>query len=102
MDAVEEFAELARGDEPPPLGRSALLLAAAAEPDTDVERWLRALDGLADGVDSLDALCRRLFVEVGLSGNAADYTDPRNSLLPYVLGRGLGIPISLAVVTIEV
>ena len=101
MDAVEEFAEIARGDEPP-LDRCALLMAAAAEPDTDVERWLRALDGLADGVADLDGLRRRLFVDIGLSGNAADYTDPRNSLIPHVLGRGLGIPISLAVVTIEV
>jgi regulator of sirC expression with transglutaminase-like and TPR domain len=101
MDAVEEFAELVRGAQPP-LDRCALLIAAAAEPDTDVERWLRALDGLADGVDSLDALRRRLFVDIGLTGNAADYTDPRNSLIPHVLGRGLGIPISLAVVTIEV
>ncbi|MGI5127165.1 transglutaminase family protein [Pseudonocardia sp. CA-107938] len=101
MDAVEEFAELVQGDAPP-LDRCALLLAAAVEPDTDVERWLRALDGLADGVDSLDALLRRLFVDIGLTGNATDYTDPRNSLIPYVLGRGLGIPISLAVVTIEV
>ncbi|MDN5860593.1 MAG: transglutaminase-like domain-containing protein, partial [Pseudonocardia sp.] len=102
MDAVAEFVEHAHGDEPPPLDRCALLLAAAAEPDTDVGRWLRALDGLAERVDSLDALRHRLFVEVGLTGNVVDYTDPRNSLIPHVLGRGLGIPISLAVVTIEV
>ena len=101
MDAVEEFAGLVRGDEPP-LDRCALLMAAAAEPDTEVERWLRALDGLAEGVADVDGLRRRLFVDIGLAGNAADYTDPRNSLLPHVLGRGLGIPISLAVVTMEV
>jgi regulator of sirC expression with transglutaminase-like and TPR domain len=77
-------------------------MAAAAEPATDVERWLRALDGLADGVTELDGLRRRLFVDIGLSGNAVDYTDPRNSLIPHVLGRRLGIPISLAVVMIEV
>lgn len=102
MDAVREFAELVRGDQPPALDRCALLLAAAAEPGTDVGRWLSALDGLADGVADLAGLRRRLFVELGLTGNTADYTDPRNSLLPHVLGRGLGIPISLAVVTIEV
>ncbi|WP_281689720.1 transglutaminase-like domain-containing protein [Pseudonocardia thermophila] len=102
MDAVAEFTRLVRSGEPLPLDRGALLIAAAAEPDTDVERWLRALDGLADGIDSLPALRRRLFVDIGLTGNRADYTDPRNSFLPHVLGRGLGIPISLAVVTIEV
>jgi regulator of sirC expression with transglutaminase-like and TPR domain len=101
MDAVAEFTGVVQGDAPP-LDRCALLMAAAAEPDTDVERWLRALDGLADGVTDLDGLRRRLFVDIGLAGNAADYTDPRNSLLPHVLGRGLGIPISLAVVTLEV
>jgi regulator of sirC expression with transglutaminase-like and TPR domain len=39
-----------------------------------------------------------LFVEAGLRANQEDYYDPRNSYLNEVLDRGLGIPISLAVV----
>jgi regulator of sirC expression with transglutaminase-like and TPR domain len=43
-----------------------------------------------------------MFVDWGFAGNRADYTDPRNSLLGHVLDRRLGIPITLAIVLIEV
>lgn len=86
----------------PPLDRAALALAAGGLPRLDEARWLAELDRLADGVGSRDALVERLFVQERFTGNTADYYDPRNSLLPHVLGRRLGIPITLAVVTIEV
>jgi len=47
-------------------------------------------------------ILRLLFDEVGFAGNRADYYDPRNSFLNEVLDRRLGIPISLAVILIEV
>jgi regulator of sirC expression with transglutaminase-like and TPR domain len=101
MDAVRRFAELvARPD--PPLDRAAIALAAGADPALDVERWLTELDRLAEGVQDLDGLLHRLFVEEGFTGNAGDYYDPRNSLLPHVLTRRTGIPITLAVVCMEV
>jgi regulator of sirC expression with transglutaminase-like and TPR domain len=43
-----------------------------------------------------------LFAELGLRGNREDYSDPRNSFLDQVLDRRLGIPISLAVLMMEV
>jgi regulator of sirC expression with transglutaminase-like and TPR domain len=43
-----------------------------------------------------------LFEEAGLRGNCNDYYDPRNSFLNDVLDRGLGIPITLSVVYMEV
>jgi regulator of sirC expression with transglutaminase-like and TPR domain len=43
-----------------------------------------------------------LFGQLGLKGNEKDYGDPRNSFLDQVLDRGVGIPISLAVLTMEV
>ena len=106
MDAVTRFTELV-GAPDPQLDRAALALAAgpvaseaAARRDTD---WgLAELDRLALGIGSLDALVHRLFVEEAFSGNGSDYYDPRNSLLPFVLRRRLGIPITLAVVAIEV
>lgn len=101
MDAVGRFAELV-GRPDPPLDRAVLALAAGADPDLDVDRWLAELDRLADGVSGLDGLLRRLFVEERFAGNTDNYYDPRNSLLPYVLTRRLGIPITLAVVCIEV
>jgi regulator of sirC expression with transglutaminase-like and TPR domain len=101
VDAVERFAALV-GDPDPPLDRACIALAAGADPGLDPARWLAELDRLAAGVTALDGLVRRLFVEEGFAGNEADYYDPRNSLLPAVLTRRLGIPITLAVVTIEV
>jgi regulator of sirC expression with transglutaminase-like and TPR domain len=48
------------------------------------------------------ALSRFLFDECGFRGNQEDYYDPRNSYLNDVLERRLGIPISLAVLQLEV
>ena len=101
MDAVERFAALVKGADPP-LDRAALAIAAGADPAVDEGRWLAELDRLAAGAGTLGALLHRLFEVEGFAGNTADYRDPRNSLLPHVLTRRLGIPITLAVVTIEV
>jgi regulator of sirC expression with transglutaminase-like and TPR domain len=49
-----------------------------------------------------DALGAHLYVHLGFSGNEDDYYDPKNSLLPDVLERRRGIPISLALVYCEV
>ena len=101
MEAVEHFRRLlARPDWT--LDQASLSIAAGADPGLDPTRWLTELDALADGVDSLDGLLRRLFVEAGFTGNARTYYDPRNSLLPAVLARRLGLPITLAVVCLEV
>ena len=100
-EAVARFVALVRGPEPP-LDEAALALAAGADPDLDPAPWLAELDRLAAGVDSLPALIRRLFVEEGFTGNSVDYADPRNSLLPEVLTRRTGIPITLAIVYLEV
>ena len=50
----------------------------------------------------VDALNRYLFNELGFSGNREQYEDPRNSCLNEVLDRRTGIPITLALVYIEV
>ena len=43
-----------------------------------------------------------LYEELGFSGNREHYDDPRNSFLNEVLDRRLGIPISLAIVYLEI
>jgi regulator of sirC expression with transglutaminase-like and TPR domain len=43
-----------------------------------------------------------LFEELGFSGNRERYDDPRNSFLNEVLDRRLGIPISLALIYLEI
>jgi regulator of sirC expression with transglutaminase-like and TPR domain len=103
QSAVARFTELvARPAREVDLGAAALAMAAGAYPDLDLAVQLRALDRLAAGVTGLDRLRARLFAELGLRGDAERYYDPDNSFLHRVLERRRGIPISLAVVMIEV
>ncbi len=103
MDPVQRFAELVTGrGRGPDLDVGALAIAAGADPELDPEPSLRELDRLAERVESLDGLIQRVFVEHRFAGNADDYYDPRNSLLPDVLTRRVGIPITLSLVAIEV
>ena len=96
-----------------PLDEAALAIALEEYPSLDVEEYLVRLDALGERVrrlapapvraaSALAALRRVLHEEEGLRGNERDYYDPRNSFLNEVLDRKLGIPISLAVVWIEV
>ena len=84
----------------PPLDEGALLIAAVAT-GSDVDAGLARLDELAaDARTALHdgaGLARHLFVDRGFAGNTRDYGDPRNSFLPDVIDRRLGIPISLSV-----
>jgi regulator of sirC expression with transglutaminase-like and TPR domain len=112
--ARERFAAIAGlPDERIDLAAAALWIAAEEQPGLDPALWLARLDEMAaclrprlDGVggdlDRVALLAGFLADEVGLRGNDEDYYDPRNSLLNEVLGRGLGIPITLALVYIEV
>lgn len=50
----------------------------------------------------IDAVNRYLFGELGFTGNREQYDDPRNSCLNEVLDRKKGIPITMALVYIEV
>ena len=103
VDAVEHFIALLAGRGPgPELDVGALAIAAGADPVLDPGPSLRELDRLAHGIDSLETLIQRLFIEEGFAGNDESYYDPRNSLLDRVLDRRLGIPITLSVVCIEV
>jgi regulator of sirC expression with transglutaminase-like and TPR domain len=95
-----------RPDEQIDLAACALLIAERERPGLDVAAALRRLDELAAEVvaagGTLDALLEVLFVRHAFRGNEEDYYDPRNSDLAEVLARGLGIPITLGVVLIEV
>ena len=52
--------------------------------------------------EAIAALNEFIFEEEGFSGNREQYEDPRNSFLNEVLDRRTGIPISLAVIYLEV
>lgn len=91
---------------------AALHLARDVYPKIDVPRYLRLLDEMAAAVMQrrpglaatlrYEALRDVLVGEFGLSGNARDYYAPENSYLNRVLDTRVGIPISLAVVWLEV
>ena len=104
---------LARDDEALDLARACLLIAADAYPGLDVERYLGEIEGFAvrlrarlpaaSGVEErVVALNQFLFDDLGYRGNTEDYYDPRNSYLNEVIDRRTGIPITLAVLYMEV
>lgn len=95
---------VARPDDEVLLDRAALLVAAHARPDVDVDRHCALLDGLARGVaePTLPGLLATLFGPGGFSGAVSRYHDPDSSYLDSVLARRQGIPISLSIVLLEV
>lgn len=109
----DQFASLVSAGARPDLGRSALEIARIGYPSLDPVPYLRQLDGLASTAKRRVAvhaapeiaaadLATFLANECGFRGNQDDYYDPRNSFLNDVLERRTGIPISLAVVLLEV
>jgi len=98
-------------DEDIPLIWAALTIARDEYPDLDIEAYdaqlteygerVRRLTRDGGPVDTVRALNGFLFDEMGFTGNQQDYYDPRNSYLNEVVERRLGIPISLAVLQID-
>jgi len=101
--SIEAFHGLVRQD-PVPLGEAALVAAEVLGHPAPVRAGLERLDELASGVAGrdLDAVCAHLFGELGFQGNRAEYFDAANSLLPIVLSERRGIPVTLAIVVVEV
>ncbi|HEY2428343.1 MAG TPA: transglutaminase-like domain-containing protein [Acidimicrobiales bacterium] len=109
MYGTDRFTELVQGaEEDITLDAACLLIAArtrsAADPDAVVAAGRAELDDLAGGCAgaTLDDVRAHLFGTLGFTGNRLHYEDPRNSFLDDVLARRTGIPITLAVVVIEV
>jgi len=109
---IDYFATLVADDDSLPLTETAISLAQDAYPDLDLEGVLAELDELAlrlrrrlpegaDLTERIGALNRFFFRELGFAGNLNDYYDPDNSHLNVVLKRRRGIPISLAVLYLE-
>jgi regulator of sirC expression with transglutaminase-like and TPR domain len=109
-----EFREYARSsDDRLDLLTGALLIARDAHPGLDFEQQRARLDELAEPLrhhrlagmpETVQArvLSDYLYVVCGFHGAQSDYYDPKNSFLNDVLDRKVGIPITLAVVYIEV
>ncbi len=111
---IRKFTQVAKSPDPD-LATAALLIARLEYPRLDASRYLARLDemGVAaakrlerapstDPLQRLEALNGYLFEEQGFAGNRSRHDDPRDSLLNAVLDRRTGIPITLALVYIEV
>jgi regulator of sirC expression with transglutaminase-like and TPR domain len=109
------FARLVARPEPEiDLALGALLIAGHGRPAMDEVELAGRLDAIAErvrirldaGDPSIVTIARLhdvLYRELGFRGpTAAEYGDPANSQLDDVLGRRVGLPISLAIVEIEV
>jgi regulator of sirC expression with transglutaminase-like and TPR domain len=114
MTDLPSWDALARMDDDAlPLLGTALLIARDEYPqlqpepyDAMVQGYVEALRTEVQAQDSAPArmavINRFLFDEVGFGGNNESYSDPRNSYLNDVFERKLGIPISLALVQMEI
>lgn len=105
MEALDRFARLVAPEhDRVPLDEAWALVGAHAHPESSVDDVIARLDALAERVPgpTLDHLRRALFDDEGFVGNVGDYYDPENSYAPAVLDRRTGIPITLAIVTLEV
>ena len=103
--AAARFAHLlGLPEEEVPLDEAAILSGAWTHPDLDVAGDMARLDDLAAtcALPTLEGLVEHLFVVEGYRGNSEEYYEARNSFLTDVLDRRVGIPISLAVLMIEV
>lgn len=112
--ARQQFARLAAApDHALDVGEAALWIGAEEDGPIDVDAYLARLDELAAPLrprvgpersprERLDQLLAYIFRECGFHGNETDYYDPRNSYFHHVLDRRCGLPISLALVLIEV
>lgn len=106
------FASLVASDTQFPLLEAALSLAQDEHPGLDVQQQLAEVDQLlaavrcripadAPAVYKLRILNQFFFKDLHFAGNLNDYYDPANSYLHSVLQSRLGIPISLAVLWLE-
>jgi regulator of sirC expression with transglutaminase-like and TPR domain len=91
----------------------AALIARDTHATLDVDRLVARFDDMAMPLvamglgsrsleEQADVVSEHVYGRLAFRGNEQEYYDPRNSLLPDVLDRKLGIPITLALVYCEI
>ena len=109
---LEYFAALVADDASLALTETAAALGQQEDPGLDTQAVLAEIDALAEKLrrripadaapmHRLRQLNRYFFQELGFAGNVNNYYDPANSYLHRVLQTRRGIPITLAVLYIE-
>lgn len=110
--AGELAALMAKPEDEVSLLQAALILARHDNPEVDIAAYERVLDRMADelredvdikkgGEASVKRLNRYLFQENGFHGNRYDYDNRANSYINEVLENREGLPITLAVLYLE-
>jgi regulator of sirC expression with transglutaminase-like and TPR domain len=105
--------QLARTEAEMDLARAALLVAKEEYPQLSVDLYLARLDQVSEEVRDrlanetaplivLDELLKTLFGRRKFTGNREAYYDPRNFFLNDVLDRGVGIPLTLSIILLEI
>jgi regulator of sirC expression with transglutaminase-like and TPR domain len=111
--ALDYFRTLVARDAGLPLLEAAASIALDVHPQLDVQAVLGDVENLAEvlrrrlppdapSLHKLQRLNHYFFQELGFAGNVNDYYDPRNSHVHHVLRTRRGIPITLAVIYIEI
>ena len=111
--ALEYFASLVADDASLSVTEAAVAVGQDDEPRLDTQGVLAQIDALAERLrrrlpadaaplQTLRLLNTFFFRELGFAGNVNDYHDRRNSYLHEVLKTRRGIPITLAVIYIEI
>lgn len=110
--SLDYFQSLVKQDESLPLFEAAVSIAQDADPELDLTSPQLQIDVLAQrlklrlsedasDVQKLRMLNHFFYFELGFGGNVNDYYHPDNSYLHRVISTRRGIPISLAVIYME-
>lgn len=105
--------EIQQSDEYIDLAKAALYIAQEEYPELDIEEYLNALDAMAMELEErlplekyplkiIQTINKYLYDDLNFAGNKQNYYDPRNSFLNDVIERRVGIPITLALLYIEI
>ncbi len=113
LDAFSALVSSSIDDERIDLLSAALTFSRIEYPELDPSVYVHQVEDLArrvstriqdpeDPADCIAALNHVLFQEEMFRGNSVDYYSPRNSFISDVLDRRLGIPITMALIYMEV
>lgn len=112
IGALDYFSSLVKEDDSIPLFEAALAIAQDVDPHLDLAATQAEVDTLAatlqrrlapdaSSIQKLRLLNHFFYRELGFAGNVNNYYDPDNSYLHRVIDTRRGIPISLAVLYME-
>lgn len=107
------YQEIQKPEKQIDLARTALYIAQEEYPDLDPDEYLNALDTMASELLEqipeeryplrvIKIINHYLYQDLGFSGNQSHYYEPQNSYFNQVIERRTGIPITLALVYLEV